>query len=393
MRDCRLRIEKCRLEIGGSHVAEATRDSAVRAPFSPGTCARRRGPSRGLSTLELVLALPILLSVMALIISYGTVAGWKVRALGAARHSGWANRWPRHWPQPQPQGDLDSAWGVLADENRWRRVPSQTASTGLGGGDIAALDDPRINQPVVRGPLPYGTAVNHELFNPIHGRLEGASDVANDFPILAKELGKYHVRAHNPLLDNKWQYQRMNWPPPHPPWRDGWWGGNVHRRIPVIWDLARTDPSLPQAFFQALMAMLRAPDRPNLRPLDNDEEFLAWTARFPLRFGLRPWAPNFIRHLSFLCSLEPDQVRQQVDNLIDRIQGKVVRDAQGRIVSRIQGLPEDMARRYVGLYNAVIQELQNEAAADPARTAQNQADIASLQSKIQVLTTFLNSLP
>jgi len=50
---------------------------------------------RGLSTLEMVLALPVLLMIMALIINFGTVAAWKVRGLCAARHAVWSSRWPR----------------------------------------------------------------------------------------------------------------------------------------------------------------------------------------------------------------------------------------------------------------------------------------------------------
>ena len=55
----------------------------------------RRTPSRGLAMLELILALPILLFIMALIINYGTVAAWKVREHSVARLAVWETRWPR----------------------------------------------------------------------------------------------------------------------------------------------------------------------------------------------------------------------------------------------------------------------------------------------------------
>lgn len=71
---------------------------------------RRR---RGLSTLEMVLSLPILLFVMALMINYGTVACWKVRALSVARNAVWSTRWPRTGhsnPRPNIGGPKGPAW-------------------------------------------------------------------------------------------------------------------------------------------------------------------------------------------------------------------------------------------------------------------------------------------
>ena len=48
---------------------------------------------RGLAPLELVLALPILLFVMALIVCYGTISAWKVREHSVARLAAWETRW------------------------------------------------------------------------------------------------------------------------------------------------------------------------------------------------------------------------------------------------------------------------------------------------------------
>ncbi len=58
---------------------------------------RRSSPvrRRGLAMLELVLALPILLFIMALIYNYGVVAAWKVRENSVARLAVWQTRWPR----------------------------------------------------------------------------------------------------------------------------------------------------------------------------------------------------------------------------------------------------------------------------------------------------------
>ncbi|MCR4411969.1 MAG: pilus assembly protein, partial [Thermoguttaceae bacterium] len=65
--------------------------------------AMRRPIRHGLSPLEFVLALPMLLFVMALMLNFGTVASWKVRTLGAARHAAWSTRAPRSGMQyPRP---------------------------------------------------------------------------------------------------------------------------------------------------------------------------------------------------------------------------------------------------------------------------------------------------
>ena len=48
---------------------------------------------RGLAPLELVLALPILLFVMALIVCYGTISAWKVREHSVARLAAWETGW------------------------------------------------------------------------------------------------------------------------------------------------------------------------------------------------------------------------------------------------------------------------------------------------------------
>ena len=47
---------------------------------------------RGLAPLELVLCLPVLLMTMALMVSFGAAATWKVRALNGARQGIWRDR-------------------------------------------------------------------------------------------------------------------------------------------------------------------------------------------------------------------------------------------------------------------------------------------------------------
>lgn len=322
-------------------------------------------PRRGLATLEFVLALPILLFVMALAVNFGTAASWKVRALVAARHAAWSTRPPRTGFQyPRPQN-----WPA-------------TANLGAGGAaDFAPLDDPRVYHPVVRGPtLPGGTTVNSALLDPSRGFRRGWSDIRRPFPLL-RRLGTYGLSAGTNLLDNLWQF-----------WRHGL-GSNSDRRIPVLYALAQAPPAYAQAYVRAVLALLRFPLRNDLRPLDRDDEFQAYAQRFPqLGIGV----PDFHPGLIGFCTLDRQVADRAVADLLDRITGRVDRDSSGNVTRRVPGVPENMTRAFIGLYRAVIQELQNQMNATPppppGQSAAIQAEIDQLQAKIDVLQKFLQTL-
>ena len=320
---------------------------------------------RGLATLELVLALPMLLFVMALAINFGTAASWKVRALVVARHAAWSTRPPRTGFQyPRPQN-----WPLGAN---------------LGAGsamNFPPLDDPRVYHPVVRGPtLLGGTAVNSELLDPSRGFRHGTSGIRRDFPLL-RRMGTYELSAGANLLDNLWQF-----------WRQGL-NTNGDRRIPVLYVLAQAPPAYAQAYVRAVLAILRFPLRNDLRPLDRDDEFQAYAQRFPqLRIGV----PDFHPRPAGFCSLDRTVADQVVADLLDRITGRVDRDAAGNVTRRIPGVPENMTRAFLGLYRAVIQQLQNQMNATPPpppdQMAAMQAEIDQLQAKIDILQKFLQTL-
>jgi len=314
--------------------------------------AKRR---RGLSMLEMVLALPILLFVMALMINFGTVASWKIRGLSVSRHAAWGSRWgrsglryrrPQYWPA--------------------------TAHIGVGGGSVPELDDPRIDHPVARGPLPYGTTVRSELLDPSRGLRQGSAGMTREFPLLGT-MEPFHLDAKTRMLDNKWQYQRMGLP------------GNWQRRIPVIYDLAKT-PEFVEPYVSAVMDIFNTPVRPQLAPLDRDDEFI------------RYWhsAPDFHPRLSQFCSLDPAHAAGSVENLIDRIRGKVERDADGNVILRIPSVAEVMTRSFLNLYRSVIQQYQNLIDADPPpppdEVAAMRAEIAQLEAKVEILEQFLARL-
>ncbi len=321
----------------------------------------------------MVLVLPLLLMVMALMVNFGTVAAWKVRGLTVARHAVWSSRWPR---------DPDSDHNPRPDY--W---PVPGAMGAGGAADAPGLDLPAVNLPVARGPsLPFGGIVNHELLDPTRGFLRGNAHMGRPFPMLAT-LGNYDLHAHTDLLDNKWQFQRMNWPAMGTsiPWND-------YRRIPVIYGFPASDPGLVTAYVNAVIAIYYAPFRPDLFPLDRDDEFRTYTQRFSYspRFRRRIGSvPDFHPTLAHYCGLDHSDVRPLVDDLIERIYGQPGGN-------RDRGVALTMTDAFIDLYEAVIDELNDLINATPppsaAEIAAMQAEIAALEDKINTLNRFRATL-
>ena len=126
-------------------------------------------PSR-LAMLELILALPILLFIMALIINYGTVAAWKVRENSVARLAVWETRWPRTGDtNPRP-----SYW------------PATATMESSDQGTVAGMDDSRVDLPVARGPLP-GATVNPEVLDETQGLREGSAELTAEVSLAGQD--------------------------------------------------------------------------------------------------------------------------------------------------------------------------------------------------------------
>jgi hypothetical protein len=224
----------------------------------------------------MVLSLPILLFIMALMINFGTAASWKVRSLSVARHAVWSSRWPR-------------TPGSLPRPEYW---PQKAEIRAEDAGRVESLDDPRVHRPVARGPLPM-TKVNEDLLDPTRGLRLGAAEIDRHFPLLGK-LPEYHLEARDQILDDKWQYQRMGLP------------ANRHRRIPVIYGLAKAGQNYVDRYVQSIASLLNAPCRPMLAPLDRDPVV-----------GCRDFHPQLHR----FCTLDEKVAREHVQDLIDHVQG------------------------------------------------------------------------
>lgn len=317
-----------------------------------GKLRRRRARARGLAPLELVLWLPVLLLVVALIVNYGTMATWRIRGEVVSHDAAFRDRWGR----------------TGGDEGRLRgQWPPSASMTTVADPPMAELDHPFLQHEVVRGPLPNGWIVQPVL-DPDHvGTYRGSADVVRRFPLLPR-LGLYESGeiAHS-MLDRTWNNREMGIP-------------NQHRRIPVLYQLPRTDPALPQAFRTALVSLLGIPHFAALEILDNDSD---------LRLILGA-PPDFHPRAGPGCELDPEVVFETyVQRLIDH------RDERGRLVlGRISRLPGRMTGTFLQTYrnyvqalesriNALQNELNNIPPPPPGRVAQIQEEIQRLQQEVE----------
>jgi hypothetical protein len=287
--------------------------------------------------LEMILALPMLLFVMALIIDAGAVATWKARELTIARLAVWQTRWPRTGTtDPQP-----AYW------------PAAGSMGVASAGNESALDDPRVDLPVARGPL-QGAQVDNTLLDPTMGLSEGTATMTRAYPLLPK-LGPYTISETTYLLDDKWQYQRTKLV------------NNVQRRIPAIYTLAQAPASLMNAYVESVMAIVNAPFWPQLAPLDRDPDFIMYNAMF----GWGP-PPDFQPRIQQFCSLDHSQADAAVQDVVGQIQGSATYPG---------GVPAKMTSAFLNLYNRVMAAYQAMAngQSPPADTGQIQTDINELQ--------------
>ncbi len=223
---------------------------------------------------------------------------------------------------------------------------------------------------MIHGPLPLGNLVNADLLDPRRDLRHGWSHRQELFPVLQR-LGRYLLESRLFLLDGEWQHHEMGI-------------SNLDWRIPLLYSLATDVPmSYPWAYLRTAIAILEPVLQRTLLPLERDEEYLAYAARFfwPER------QPHFYRYFpAELCTLDHSVVQQHVDELIDRIQGR-----SGGAQSVARWMAEWFRDQ---LYARTIRELQNQVnSATPGQAAAIRAEIADLEAKRQLLDDFANSIP
>lgn len=358
----------------------------------------RRHPSRGLAPLELVLALPIMLFVMALIVNFGNIAAWKTRAQGNTRYAAWRtiqdrtgqfDPHPENWPQDATLGT--SGGNAMADVNAlWNQHPALTT-------------------PVVRGPAIAESGNGRTIIVPgrfdmdqqVHG---GDGEVHRRLPLLRGILrnnGRYGFTEHQELLDNRWEYRYLNHPSnPYDRGDVPGDGGNMRRRAKRWY---RLDPPLFPELSGDLQRLAQAdgqlkanPTRFDLDPLDRDDEFyyyrlraqlglISGTIPSPIPEQTRIGIPDFHPRVPIGCELDKQRVKSSgVDPA----------------VQRIQRLPGTMGRAWAQLYQGEIrrlqamqQQLQMQQPPPQATLQQIQAEIDRLQGLLDQVNRFLASLP
>jgi hypothetical protein len=336
-----------------------------RLKMALGNGARRRsiGRRRGLAPLELVLWLPILCFVAALMVNLGTMTTWRVRGEIVARDAVWRTRQPRTgFEEPRPAPEI------------W---PANATMTVREAPQIAQLDDPAINHPVVRGPLENEFKVR-EVLRPDQGAVEGLSAIERDYPLLVK-LGSYNSgEIRHPLLDQLWQAAPMNIP------------ANVYRRIKILYELPKTEPGLPRAFEQAVSSMVALGTHAALAVLERDEDIRRY------RGGYVDFHPRVQR----MCELDVETVEEQAvkrpgSNIVD------IRTDDGEIhLGRITKLPSRMTDFFLSMYRQAVERLEAQIEAmqqSPgdfaSQIAAAEQEIAQLKEKIKPLEAYQQRMP
>jgi hypothetical protein len=329
--------------------------------------ARRR---RGLSMLELVLSLPVLMLVTALIINAGTAACWKARSEMVVRH---AIGTFRHTDDPHLMGE----WPVAP--NYWS-VPGATIGRTPRDNVLPELDDPRLQHAVVRGPTLLGFNVNSNLLNPATGFNTGHASLRRRFPLLSKTMG-FHLYSDNVYMELGWEFYSKTMDLIYNTY-SGY--SNVGFRMPKLYiispeRLAAVAPLLA-AYREAVMAIVYAPFYRDLDPLNRDDEWRYYTSLY----SGWPWAPDFHPHPSYGCTSSVELIQRRVDNMTsDR--------------GPIQRVPRNMTRSFIRLYRWATTMLQLQLMSDPPPTpdieGQIRDEIAQLEVKINTLEAFLATLP
>lgn len=305
---------------------------------------------RGLAPLELTLALPMLVFLMALMIDFGVAGAWKVRTQANTRYAAWRtvnartgefNPTPRYWPASAP-----------LTTNAGADLPQ---SSQLWDSQQALLC------PCIRGP--QLTAPSAPVTVNVPGRmemdgtvLEGNAILERPVPLLKTALpgGKFRFNLKQDVFDNQWQFYSLG---------IGW---NTDIRADAWWDVEHSDLSAldgtVDSFLQLLNDDLKTlqtnPKQGDLYPLDNDDEFTRYDGWPP---------PDFYPRLSGRCESDPQLVYMSIVSRLDE-DGQ---PNQNSLLSRIDRLPCTMSNSFTSMYKSWICGLEqcgfNDGAIDPLR--------------------------
>lgn len=335
---------------------------------------------RGLAPLELVLALPIMLFVMALILNMGTVGAWKVRAQVNGRYAAWRQAEARSGLSSDP-----NPYGWQAGSLGNRAQPSLTSVIS----DWSTLPTPPTEQ-LVMGPVVADQqagqiiAIERQL-EMWEGSREGSASQTRRYPLLPDMGGgRYRPRAATELLDNAWEFHGLGY------------GNNANRRAERWWRLDPqhfTDTSerdLAHAELIAAMAAMPDPENPGylaIDPLDHDPNLV--------RLPMVNQPPDFHPPARNTGQYDPDVIRNHGPAPIPANARYENPDPDDRValLSRIRRLPGTMAQGFISRYQSEINRMTTPPQPGQPPPAPGPYSIAQLQEWISQLNDFRNSLP
>ena len=317
-----------------------------------------RRPRAGLAPLELVLALPLLLTVMCLIVNFAHAATWKIRAATSARLAMW-----RHRPM----------WNADSDPNPVNFWP-QGASLSVSGGSRISQVDPvwnnsNIAQGWIKGPIfvaGYGhLGVRDNRVNEMsEGMSTGVGDMSLRYPFIPA-MGMMSMRAQHRLLDSVWQFHTMGYGWNEDRRADGWW----EIQNSADWTSEKND------FLEADSEMVNNPQRELMRPLDRDLELIAFYGHSNRRSDFYSRVPGF-------CVDDPQQVQQTIT-----APRGILDDIRGSKTYQLPGVCERMARSYLTMYETELAQLEQMADPPADRIALLKMWIKQLNDYITKLTS------
>ncbi|MEM9944267.1 MAG: TadE family protein [Planctomycetota bacterium] len=196
----------------------------------------------GLAPVEMTLVLPFLMLFMALIISYGFNACWKIRTETMARDVTFRNRSPHSGAFNSNRNIVNPEWTVARPDkfdDGSGRQEVVNAFDGFGDDLFSIANDEVVQSAIIRGPIPQMN-VNSELLNLARSVDRGTTDILLQ-PEILPQLGAVDFDTSFDVVSNLFRFGEMGI-------------GNRTRRIPILYeielDFIEEDPGYSNAVSQ-----------------------------------------------------------------------------------------------------------------------------------------------
>lgn len=346
--------------------------------------ARRSHARAGLAPLEMTLALPILLFVMALMIIAGTTAAWKARTDTNSRQTAFRAILPRTGTDdPNPRG-----WPLEAQMR-------------LEGNGEGFLDfDPYQPHEVVRADwlaAPTGESVDvlQEALDTQNEILLGVAEIQRRYPIMAnmRPEGINPIREY-PILNGGWRFSTIRNPD------DGRGiGGNVVRRVPHMYpsDFEGQLAAEILEYQDRAIELISDPDGPTIDLLDQDQELA-----MPIPGGTEYEPPYGIARSPDYFLPENGQTRRnllQPERLCTYDPQRLYAELGVALEAEIRNVPQRLTRDHLRMYQShlshierLLEMLEDPSALPPDLLAYLQSKQPEMEANKPQLEEFIDQL-